>query len=177
MHAAEVVALGYRYPGTVVIGELSMIDAMRSLCSSSLHGAVAHHMERFIDAIDELSIGQWEELHTSTLDLSPLFVPYVGHVAWGENYRRGSFMSDLNKAMRDAGIDLFGELPDHVEPLLRYIGSGAEPIEDLVDVFPSAVETMRQTLKKAAPKNPYNHLLAATADLAADLRPLTIGNR
>lgn len=171
MHAAEVVALGYRYPGP------DSAAALEAAVGKWLHGPIARHMERFVGEISALSVGEWEELHTATLDLSPQFVPYVGHVAWGENYRRGAFMAELNGAMRDANVELFGELPDHIEPVLRYLGSGAELVSDLVDALPSAVATMQQTLRKAAPKNPYNHLLAATVDLAADLRPVSIGTR
>ncbi len=171
MHAAEVVALGYRYPGPESAARLE------AAIKDSLHGAVQRHMTRFVDEISALEFGKWEELHTATLDLSPQFVPYVGHVAWGENYRRGAFMAELNGVFREAGIELYGELPDHIEPVLRYLGTGAELISDLVDVLPSAVATMQETLRKAAPKNPYNHLLAATVDLAADLRPLSIGTR
>ena len=40
----------------------------------------------------------------------------LGHVVWGENYRRGAFMADLNAAMREAGVALHGELPDHLQP-------------------------------------------------------------
>lgn len=171
MHAAEVVALGYRYPGP------DSAAVLKAAVEQSLHGPVQRHMKRFVDEVSALEFGKWEELHTSTLDLSPQFVPYVGHVAWGENYRRGAFMAELNAVMRDAGIELYGELPDHIEPILRYLASGLELVSDLVDVLPSSVATMQETLRKAAPKNPYNHLLAATVDLAADLRPLSIGTR
>lgn len=171
MHAAEAVALGYRYPSPSAAHELS------AAISDALHGVVQNHMRKFLDAVSALTLGQWEELHTSTLDLSPQFVPYVGHVVWGENYRRGEFMADLKRAMTDAGVDLGGELPDHIEPVLRYLAAVDEPLADLIEVLPSAVATMEQTLAQASDTNPYRHLLDATSALTADLRPLTIGTR
>jgi len=169
MHVAEVIALAYRYPHPSARDELAA--AIAQLDS----GAVQRHLENFLRDISELELGRWEELHTATLDLSPQFVPYVGHVTWGENYRRGEFMADMNAQMRAAGIPLHGELPDHIEPFLRYLASVDEPFSDLVEVLPGAVAMMQDTLADAAPKNPYRHLVDATAAFTADLRPLTIG--
>ncbi len=163
MHAAEVIAMGYRYPTP------GAIDQLTEAIESSTEGGVRRHLTEFVAQLGELSIGEWEELHTATLDLSPLFIPYVGHVEWGENYRRGEFMSDLNAAMNDAGVDLDGELPDHVAPVLRYLIVTAEPLPDLVEVLPGAVDTMVKTLANASSNNPYRHLLAATADFATGL--------
>jgi len=171
MHVFEVVALAFRYPSLDTAAQLSTaVDTLDA-------GVVARHMRSFVDEVMELELGEWEELHTSTLDLSPLFVPYVGHVEWGENYRRGAFMADMNAEMRNAGIDLAGELPDHIEPVLRYLAVVDDPLDDLVEALPGTVATMHETLRKQAPQNPYCHVMAATVALTADLRPLTIGGR
>lgn len=171
MHPALVVAMGYRYPHPTAAADLDI--AIRS----SLSGSVETHMRRFHDAVAQLSLGEWEELHTATLDLTPQFIPYVGDVAWGENYRRGAFMAELKVAMEHCGVDLGGELPDHIEPVLRYVAVAEEPLEDLVEVLPSATAAMQRVLHAASPENPYRHLVAATVDTATDLRPLTIGKR
>ena len=170
MQIGQVIALGYRYPTPSSAADLAAaIDA-------TLDGVIERDMRRFLDGVGSMTLGEWEELHTTTLDLSPQFVPYVGHVVWGENYRRGEFMADLKGAMADAGIDLArdcgGELPDHVEPVLRYLAVADEPLADLVEVFEDAVGSMRETLRKAAPDNPYCHLLAATASFAGDVPPV-----
>ena len=86
-------------------------------------------------------------------------------------------MADLKRAMAGAGVDLRGELPDHIEPVLRYLGATADPVADLVDVLPGAVADMERTLSAAAPDNPYRHVLAAAVALSADLRPVSIGRR
>lgn len=163
MHEAEVIAAGYRYPTPDSL--LSLTEAIEE----STSGVVKRHLARFVDEVGRLPLGAWEELHTATVDLSPKFVPYVGHVVWGENYRRGEFMADLNRAMFDAGVDLEGELPDHVAPVLRYLARADEPLTDLVELLPGALSTMAKTLAKADADNPYQHLLAATADYSADL--------
>lgn len=153
---AGIVALGYRYP--TESSHSTLVTAM-----TDLEGKVGRGMQRFVDRVGQLTIGEWEELHTRTLDLSPLFIPYVGYVLWGENYRRGEFMADLKRDMERLGVDLKGELPDHLDPILRYLEVATDPLNDLIVDLPKAIDMMRTTLKKADSDNPYRHLLAATA--------------
>lgn len=169
MKPTEVVALGYRYPTPTAATELASELA-------DLPHDVRRHMQHFVDAVSELTLGEWEELHTATLDLNAPFVPYVGHVIWGDAYRRGEFMSDLVRAMAEVDLELHGELPDHVDPVLRYLAVTDAPLPDLMEVLPGALATMHHTLETAAPDNPYCHLLAATVACAGD-RPVTIGGR
>lgn len=151
----DTVALGFDYPGT------QSLDRLRGCLSNLPVGATRTAMERFVETVARLDLGEWEELHTSTLDLSPAFVPYVGHVVWGESYRRGVFMADLQREQRKAGIDQGGELPDHLQPVLRYLAAVDGPLPDLVEVLPTAIGEMRKELKKAQGHNPYRHLLGA----------------
>ncbi len=171
MYASEVVALGYEYPTP------DRIEELRHGIEMSLRGVCQKRMSEFVDEVGALSLAEWEELHTVTLDLSPQFVPYVGHVEWGENYRRGAFMADLNRLMAEAGVDKHGELPDHLAPVLRYLAASPAPLQDLVEVLPGAVASMQKMLHKAAPDNPYVYLLAATAAVVEDLNVVTIGGR
>lgn len=155
MGDAQLVAEGFRYPRP---GRLEMLEES----FAGIGGTTSRReMERFVDAIREMSLAEWEELHTITLDLSPLFVPYVGHAVWGESYRRGAFMADLARAYGEIGLDLGGELPDHIEPVLRYLDAAAAPLGDLVEVLPTGLMRMAKELEKADRNNPYLHLLAA----------------
>ncbi len=158
LRSAPVVATGYRYPTPTSHETLTRAVA-------DLDGQIGKHMHQFVGAVGQLDLGEWEELHTRTLDLSPLFIPYVGYVLWGENYRRGEFMADLKRDMQRVGIDLHGELPDHLDPVLRYLDATPSPLPDLMADLPKAIGIMRTTLKKAESVNPYRHLLAATADV------------
>ena len=170
LHPALALALGYHYPRPGSAEQLA--DAVHAT-----HGVVQRHLQLFVDDVSALSLAEWEELHTATLDLSPKVITYVGHIMWGDNYRRGEFMADLKGAMRETGTALEGELPDHLEPILRYLAVAETPMKDLVDVLPGATTTMKKNLKAESPGNPYLHLLDATVAFVADLRPLTIGTR
>ena len=163
---SAVVAMAYHYPTPTALAEIST-------AISTLDGPARRRMSRFVDEIALLELGEWEELHTITLDLSPLFVPYVGHVIWGENYRRGEFMAALKRDMELNGVDLGGELPDHIEPILRYVATVPEPLADLLAVLADAVRKMASTLRTESKDNPYRHVLAATLDSVKDLTPAT----
>jgi nitrate reductase delta subunit len=153
----DAVLLGLGYPHPQALERLQ--TSTRDLAA----GEIRRQMEDFVADVSRLELGEWEELHTRTLDLSPLFVPYVGHVVWGESYRRGAFMADLQRAQLDAGVDQQGELPDHLAPILAYLAAVDQPLDDLVEVLPGAVTTMRRELAKSDPDNPYRHVLAAAA--------------
>lgn len=146
-------ALCYPAPGQVAFLEtgLKMLPA----------GRPQELVTSFIKKISRLSPGEWEELYTRTLDLNPPAAPYIGFQTWGESYQRGAFLSKLNREMIETGIDLQGELPDHLIPVLRYLGQAQKPLPDLVEVLAPAVQRMTAGLRKADPGNPYLDLFEA----------------
>lgn len=158
---AVTLCLGYPGPGS--------LEALESAVDRLPAGSARSGIEAFLAEVSQLDLGQWEELHTETLDLSPRFVPYVGHVVWGESYRRGAFMADLQRAQIEVGVDQRGELPDHLVPVLGYLAAVEEPLEELADVLPQALAAMRRELKRSDADNPYRHVLEAAA-AAADAR-------
>ncbi len=160
---AAVVALGLRYPTE------ESLAMMRTAVATLPGGRAAKELRRFVSEIDGRSLAELEELYTRTFDLSPLVVPYVGHLAWGDSYRRGEFMADMKAAMRQVGVDPGGELPDHLEPILRYLTAVDEPHPDLAEILVPAIVKMEKMLRKAEPTNPYRRVLAA-ARVVADER-------
>ncbi len=161
MNPYDALAQAYKYPRPGHLGELqAAVEAMPS-------GSAKRSYERFTSLLAHLTLSEWEELHTRTLDLSPLFAPYVGYITWGENYHRGAFLAAMNRAEAEAGVDPDGELPDHLDPVLRYLGRAAEPLPELIEVIGPAVTKMHTALKKAEPHNPYVHLLVATKRVLA----------
>ena len=157
-----VVALALRYPthdGMV---------ALHSGVAALPKGGAEREMRRFIKDIDKMSFEDLEVLYTSTFDLNPVVAPYVGHLVWADSYERGGFMAKLQRAMFAVGVDPEGELPDHLDPILRYLSATDEPINDLKPVLVPAVTKMEKTLKKADSKNPYLHVLTAARIVAEE---------
>ena len=159
MGDAAVIAEMFRYP------EPGRAEVLAEMIGTVSDPVVAEALAAFRDAVTGMELGEWEELHTRTLDLSPLVVPYVGHVVWGENYTRGEFMAKLVRAMRAAGTDLDRELPDHLAPILRLYDSGGERPPELDEVAVTAVEKMRAELARNDRRNPYLHVFDAALHL------------
>ena len=157
-----VVALAIRYPTE------DAIDVLRTSVDALGTGGAEREMRRFMKDVSMMPIGELEELYTTTFDLSPVVVPYVGHLAYGDSYERGTFMADLKGAMRAVDIDPDSELPDHLDPILRYLAATDDPIDSLEPVLVPAITKMEKSLKKSNSKNPYLHVLVAARIVAEE---------
>ena len=139
-------------------GRMAALQAGLSMLSD---GVVKTAFNQFIAGITDLSLGEWEELYTRTLDLNPPAAPYIGYQTWGDSYQRGTFLSMMNRALAAHQVDSEGELPDHLIPVLRLLDALEEPFPELSEVLAPAVERIHAALAKAEPANPYLLLIEA----------------
>ncbi len=157
METLKLFAQAFRYPYPGQIDDL--YAQTKDLKDTPAERALA----KFVKKIVPLSLSEQEELFTRTLDLSPLSAPYVGYHVWGESYKRGEFMAALNKEMKDLDVDLDGELPDHLLPILRYLHATPTPMPELMSVLDQSLNSMIKSLKKGEKDNAYIHLFEALA--------------
>jgi nitrate reductase delta subunit len=146
-------AFSYPSPGLLADLQAGLKNEHRS--------AARDQLASFLKHVEKLSLGEWEELSTRTLDLSPAAAPYIGFQIWGESYQRGEFMSKINHELAQLGIDTEGELPDHLAPVLLYLEAAREPIQPLLENFEPAVGRMTSVLREKDKHNPYIHLFEA----------------
>jgi len=78
-------------------------------------------LERFCRTVEDAPLERMEELYTSTFDMQPVSYPYVGYHLFGESYKRGIFMAQLNGGYHERGFSAGSELPDHVAVVLRFL--------------------------------------------------------
>lgn len=154
-------ALRYPYPG--------QIDALHTQAAKLNSQPGSKAFAKFLAQLQSLSLSEQEELYTRTLDLSPLAAPYVGYQMWGESYKRGEFMAQLNHEMKTHQIDLEGELPDHLRPILQYLTVSPAPLPELIEALEQAVKKMHKSLKKTETDNPYLLLFDAISLACSDL--------
>jgi nitrate reductase assembly molybdenum cofactor insertion protein NarJ len=68
------------------------------------------------EALDEV-----QEIFTRSFDVQSITTLGVGYVMFGDDYKRGEVLVNLNRELRDVGIDCGTELPDHLPTVLRLI--------------------------------------------------------
>jgi nitrate reductase molybdenum cofactor assembly chaperone NarJ/NarW len=138
-------------------------------CYSRLQGFVpdaASTLEHFYSEIERQTLQKLEELYTVTFDMQPVCYPYVGYQLFGESYKRGAFMAQLNEAYHEFGYSAGQELPDHLAVVLRFIG--LDPANRrgefcqalLKEGVTPALEKMLQAFGTQS-ENPYFGLLSA----------------
>ena len=80
----------------------------------------ALELKHFLDAIPERTL-DLQELHTRTFDVQAMTTLDIGYVLFGDDYKRGALLSNLNQEHSRAQNDCRGELADHLPNLLRLI--------------------------------------------------------
>jgi len=153
IHTLLAEAFRYPQPGFIKQLETGLAEADR--------GAAREALAKFVGKVGRLSLSEWEELYTRTLDLSPEVAPYIAFQIWGESYQRGEFMSKMNHALFEQEVETDGELPDHLIPVLRYLSVTTSSFPELLEIFEPAVKRMAAVLQEKDSKNPYNHLFTA----------------
>lgn len=133
-------------------------------CSELLRpAAVAALLDEFCSLVEQVPPARLEELYTSTFDLQAVCTPYVGYHLFGESYKRGMFMAQLNAGYRERGFSAGNELPDHIAVILRFLA--AAPADDfsqalLDEGLIPALDTMAQAFGDRS-DNPYAAVIRA----------------
>lgn len=132
----------------------------------SINPEAAELCEKFANAIEGYSPQRMQELFTTTFDMQPVCYPYVGFHLYGESYKRGAFMAQLNEAYHALGYSAEQELPDNLSVILRFIGFDSENRYSefaqalLSDGVLPALEKMLKVFGEGS-ENPYFAILSA----------------
>ncbi len=114
-HYGDMAAL-VDYPGPALAGRGS---ALLGFLRENYPDA-ALEVEQFLDAIPTNTL-DLQELHTRTFDVQSLTTLDIGYVLFGDDYKRGALLSNLNQEHKRAENDCRGELADYLPNLLRLI--------------------------------------------------------
>jgi len=77
-------------------------------------------LQLFVDAIPALP-EKLQELYTRTFEVQSLTTLSIGYILFGDDYKRGDLLANLNREHGLAGTDCHGELADHLPNMLRLI--------------------------------------------------------
>jgi nitrate reductase delta subunit len=150
------------YPTPATLGQAR--ECLQQLQEAPPGAASA--LENFYCALQTRSLEQLEELYTITFDMQPVCYPYVGYQLFGESYKRGAFMAQLNEAYHARGYSAGQELPDHLSVVLHFLG--LEPVDReggfchalVTEGLTPALGKMLQPFGRQS-ENPYFGLLSA----------------
>jgi len=93
----------------------------------------ATEVDAFLDAMPPRTI-DLQELHTRTFEVQSLTTLDIGYVLFGDDYKRGALLSNLNQEHNRAENECHGELADHLPNVLRLLPKlkDAELLDELV---------------------------------------------
>ena len=81
----------------------------------------AAELQPFTEYAEQATRIEIEELYTRSFDVQAVTTLDVGYVLFGDDYKRGELLVNLNREHREAGVDCGTELPDHLPNVLRLL--------------------------------------------------------
>jgi len=138
-------------------------------CYQRLHQSqpdAAAFLESFYYTTENRTLEQMQELYTITFDMQPVCYPYIGYQLFGESYKRGAFMAQLNEAYHVSGYSGGTELPDHVSVVLRFLAQDTARRDEefgralLSEGVIPALKKMVEALGRQV-ENPYSSVISA----------------
>ena len=79
------------------------------------------YVKKFSEFINNSSLTQQEEIFTRSFDVQAITTIDIGYVLFGDDYKRGELLVNLNREHKDADNDCGSELSDHLSNLLRLL--------------------------------------------------------
>ncbi len=127
------------------------------------------------EALDEV-----QEIFTRSFDVQAITTLSVGYVMFGDDYKRGEMLVNLNRELREAGIDCGTELPDHLPTVLRLIARWEDrelAREFVEEILHPALERMvaefsqrRMAAREGLYQKHYKTLIISSAERATIFR-------
>lgn len=90
-----------------------------------------------VRALGRKELDDVQEIFTRSFEIQSIATLDVGYVAFGDDYKRGELLVNLNRELRDAGVEAGVELSDHLSNVLRLIARWRD--EDAVGELVSMV--------------------------------------
>lgn len=81
----------------------------------------ASEMDFFIDFVNEATLSEMQELYLRSFDVQAITTLDIGFVLFGEDYKRGQLLVNLNREHRDAQNDCNTELADSLPNVLNLL--------------------------------------------------------
>ncbi len=131
-------------------------------------------MDKFAELLPAHDLNKMEELYIRSFDVQSITTMDIGYVLFGDDYKRGELLSNLNREHVKTDNDCGSELADHLPNLLRLVSKLddqeliLEMIEELIvpalKKMISEFEPDRLEKKKELYKKHYKTLIESPGD-------------
>lgn len=105
-------------------------------------------LDQFLQLLPADDLTAMQELYTRSFDVQAMTTLDVGYVLFGDDYKRGVLLANLNSEYREADLDTGTELADHIPNLLRLMEllKDEEVLRDLAYAIlaPALLEMIRE---------------------------------
>lgn len=116
-----------------------MCDAWLEACDHILmrEPSTIAVLQKFIEFVKNSTLTEIQELFLRSFDVQAITTLDIGYILFGEDYKRGELLVNLNREHRDAGNVCETELSDHLPNVLRLLPlmSDADLRSELVQVL------------------------------------------
>jgi len=85
------------------------------------HPELLEYIQSFNLCVSSSTLSQMEEIYTRTFDVQAITTLDIGYVLFGDDYKRGALLANLNKEHLAAENNCGTELADHLPNLLRLL--------------------------------------------------------
>ncbi|MEK6556845.1 MAG: hypothetical protein AABZ14_00895 [Candidatus Margulisiibacteriota bacterium] len=170
----------FEYPQPDLGEKLGTLQSILSEAYPETH----ENMRKFVECMPLDNQRQCEELFTRTFDVQALTTLDVGYVLFGDDYKRGALLANLNREHLFADNDCGTELADHLPNLLRLLTKSKDDefkvelvqyillpaLEKMIDEFnPNRVSQKRELYQKH-----YNTLIESSEKATVYLYALRV---
>ena len=165
-HYSRIAAM-FEYPGIEFPQRIKTI--IEELETQEKYQEAVSEIKMFFGFLPVDDLKKMQELFTRSFDVQSVTTLDLGYVLFGDDYKRGDMLANLNREHRLAGNELNNELSDHLPNLLRLIPklTDEEVLHELVEeIIAPALRIMvaefspsRIDMKNKAYKKHYKTLI------------------
>lgn len=128
--------------------EKDMDDVVNTIITEleGVNPQVIEDLRQFSLAVKDKKLEVLQELYTRTFDLKSLTSLDIGFVLFGEDYKRGAFLVEVQRLQKENKIDTGSELPDNISNVLKLLAvleDKEEKNEFIEKIFLPALERIQ----------------------------------
>lgn len=123
----------FSYPGPDVIEQVERVQVYLD----EHYPKAAVKLEEFTKVVSRASLIELEELYIRSFDVQAVTTLDIGYVLFGDDYKRGAMLVQLNREHAEVDNPCYDELADHLPNVLRLLPllTDADFRRELVDML------------------------------------------